>query len=483
VSQQSEYTFILKVAVVLVVAWALMYRPAEDELIEIPPEAVDTSASAAIDVLPSTPETDSVTPSPDLIAAITEGAAILEADPAEVFDSNNTAPTERENPGLAAQAAPGDPSPAESPDGFSASEASTPDSIPAAATPDSSAEDMPAAAVKGQPDETPETAANRRLLSLRDAAYLDEVETNANAEKKRLKLEYETKILEEREKLAIERKKLSELYEDEIAELRAGATEQQRELEERVAQLKQEAADREERLRQELAELQLASARLAEAAPEQPLPPEGHQQAMTFQLEWGEACGSIDKKFLETELAATPTQPLYLSIEPLFPEKTYFAPLRIALPPERVLTKSSTTVSFYTGDKPLSLAVFICKDVAKDGRCLRKPPVTEQQLLNSLSGAPGQDFHQQDKSYFFAYMLAVKDKLYLLDPTQGEKYYERLEKALTLLSIPADDVKETIAKIRAISEKMSPSYMRYSDRHFSLVLPEIRQSACRTPRG
>lgn len=501
-SEQSEYTFILKIAVVLILAWVLIYQQSsgEEEVVQQTPTQTQPQQTAS--------------PSPELVAALTEpGSPLAEAaqnsvavdpladqledpladqipeelqaalDEAVVVEKKKPRRPLLEPPGLNKKL-PG-LTPPETSDQIETTEGSNPDELDDS-TPaqDEEAENSDESSVV---DSLDERAPPRELLSMRDAAYIDEMKIKVKEEKERLKQEYEQRIeqavLEEKKRLEEEKNNLSDLYEDEIAQLKSSTSKEQEMLQKQIEQLKLDAQQREERLRAELATLQQATVAPVSTKTDTktPLPPEGHQQNMTFKVEWGDVCGLIDKSFLTKEFEATPGQPMFLSIEPLFPDTTYFTPMRIALPAARVLTKSSTTVSFYTGEKPLSLAVYLCKDSGREGRCLNKPPVRTSDIIKSEQQGQSDAYHQSDKSYLFAYMLAVRDKLYLLDPTQGKKYFERLEKALSLLSLPDEEIERTIAKISGVSSEMSASYMKYSDRHFSLILPQSAQTACRAP--
>ncbi|MCB0325210.1 MAG: hypothetical protein KDD69_16620 [Bdellovibrionales bacterium] len=461
----SDYTFILKVAVILVVAWAFLYRPQSAESPEgtVAPDAQSTSA-----VPPDTQANLQNEPPPTLVAALAVD------QPRDVSsDQFDTIPD-----GSAAALLDEIIDPTAQPKRRRRREPLPPPQHLAPAA------EQATAPADTAPDQQPEGDAGlievpRDLLSLRDSAFIEEVEQRAIEERERLKQEYEARLSasleEEKKKLAQETDKLSELYESEIRQLQESAKEKEEALQSEIAKLQAEAQRQEVELRRQLAEFKQQAKNESTSATQTPRQG-NHAQKLTMRLRWGATCGLLDRATMAREFEASPEEPLYLSIEPLLTDDKTFDPLRVQVQPSRFLLSSSTELTFYTGDEPLSLGVFLCKDTARDGRCLHKPAFDPQRIAGTDAA-----YHRADKSYAFSYLLVFKDKMYLLDPSQGEAFYRKLEKALTLLSVPPEKIAATVKSIRTVDGKLSPSAQQLRDREIVVTFPEQMTHACHRP--
>lgn len=448
-----DYTFILKVAILLGLVWVFVYRPAPAP----EPELVVTRQALRDEVggREHTPQpVAEAEVSPESIAAVIETV--------EETDHNRISPN---------TAAPVKPSTAEREPPKEMQATTQAEAFEVLQEETTTAE----AALNLPKVERPSLITHPRdLLNIRDRELLAELEARAQKEQERLHKVYEENlkkaVSEEKRKLEVEAEKLSSLYEDEIRAVRRRAAERQEKLEQQIAALRAEAEQKEKALREQLNEIRKEAE--AKAAHKQEAPADKlHKHSFNLTLNWKEGvCGVLDKPFLTKELEQHKS--LLLSIEPVLPEFD-FPPFHIDLQASRILAGSTTSLTFETNDTPLALGLFICSDQRDDGRCINKP------ALDVAKVRKNSDYHKEDKLYYFAFVLIAKEKFYLLAPSNDEAFYRKLERAMTLLNVPEKEAGAVAKRIRSIHEDLSGISQRLvATNHMEIDFPLRSKNLC-----
>ncbi|MFN8389654.1 MAG: hypothetical protein U0136_05135 [Bdellovibrionota bacterium] len=146
-----------------------------------------------------------------------------------------------------------------------------------------------------------------------------------------------------------------------------------------------------------------------------------------------------------------------------------------------------TTYQLPASGKPQHYGLYICKDSDRTGSCGGKPATDVQAVLEShltpmdaKTGALGkrpETKQATDKTYYFAYLLADGNNLYVMKNQMQESDYATLGDYLKSVGAPA-----VLAVIRERADKTLSVQPVVKDGILSLTLPQFDKTACGGPK-
>lgn len=196
----------------------------------------------------------------------------------------------------------------------------------------------------------------------------------------------------------------------------------------------------------------------------------------------GNGCTWGDFDAIELDLKHAKIPRLLVSLEPL--GDSNFPPMVSDISSFDLGKGFVSTYQLPKFSKPTHLAFYICKDSEKKNRCSDKPVVDLQGLLNiyltptgALRKAPGETgetVEAADKTYYFAYLLADGNHVYVLKNQPTPADYAKLESYTRSIGSAG------IAKL--VDEKSNETHSvqpEVKNDILSLTLPRLNKAECK----
>ncbi len=200
--------------------------------------------------------------------------------------------------------------------------------------------------------------------------------------------------------------------------------------------------------------------------------------------------GDVDIMRYDQYFDKNPVRRLILSLEAVSPEDADFKPIVLELPKLELLNGLKTTMNVPLGEKPRQLGLFVCKDSAREGKCLGKRSIPLAKMYKfyskKVSTTDRDNFARNDKIFYFQYLLATNSKIEILgaDP-QGasqsakDEHYANLSKLVLSTGQSEESLKKTIQSVRNMTERANSQPVEMDGNKVRVKLPIHDRRACK----
>lgn len=194
--------------------------------------------------------------------------------------------------------------------------------------------------------------------------------------------------------------------------------------------------------------------------------------------------GDLDVLALDLALSKNPR--LLLSLEPIFLSDTSFEPRSTEWHNPKSLHDIIRGAGFYTSlsflklESPKLLGLYICTDSNNTGRCLGKPEVEFDEILqrHEVGRNVPKDIVIPDKIYFFRYLVITPQFARIFEAPMSEIRYELLERYLEPI-IPGKATRtNAISVIRRFNARIGSLPLKVEEEPVRISLPWFDRKNC-----